>query len=403
MLNFTITKRKLSSFIALLAFLQAGLWYGGLADLIPVALLNQWNRLTLIFSVILAFLCIARKREINIATTLIVVYLLIGIFCNIGNNICQYIITDKMYPYLKSDRHNLPSKEIQHEIFKNTKAMALHKIGSVIVTGTDNLIISSFVNIASVGLYSNYMLILNSVGRFTSMISSTMTASVGNLVATCDMDKIYRTFRKVAFMNLWIHGFCACCFMTLLNPFIQLWLGERFVFPIYVVALIVFNKFLFGFREAPIVFRDAMGLFWYDRYKPLLEVIVNLIVSIVLVQVIGISGVFLGTICSAIFVCCWIEPYVLFKHGFHKPLYLYFLQVIPISITIVIITALMFYCEIFLPLNLVGFIGRMIMTCIGYNVLMFVVYRKCDEYTELKKLIITVISGGYHKIFKRKA
>lgn len=281
--------------------------------------------------------------------------------------------------------------------------MALHKIGSVIVTGTDNLIISSFVNIASVGLYSNYMLILNSVGRFTSMISSTMTASVGNLVATCDMDKIYRTFRKVAFMNLWIHGFCACCFMTLLNPFIQLWLGERFVFPIYVVALIVFNKFLFGFREAPIVFRDAMGLFWYDRYKPLLEVIVNLIVSIVLVQVIGISGVFLGTICSAIFVCCWIEPYVLFKHGFHKPLYLYFLQVIPISITIVIITALMFYCEIFLPLNLVGFIGRMIMTCIGYNVLMFVVYRKCDEYTELKKLIITVISGGYHKIFKRKA
>lgn len=74
MLDFTITKRKLSSFIALLAFLQAGLWYGGLADLIPVALLNQWNRLTLIFSVILAFLCIARKRKINIATTLIVLF-----------------------------------------------------------------------------------------------------------------------------------------------------------------------------------------------------------------------------------------------------------------------------------------------------------------------------------------
>jgi len=45
MLDFTITKRKLSSFIALLAFLQAGLWYGGLADLIPVALLNQWNKI----------------------------------------------------------------------------------------------------------------------------------------------------------------------------------------------------------------------------------------------------------------------------------------------------------------------------------------------------------------------
>ena len=63
----------------MLAFLQAGLWYGGLADLIPVALLNQWNRLTLIFSVILVFLCIARKREINVATTVIVLFKVIFI------------------------------------------------------------------------------------------------------------------------------------------------------------------------------------------------------------------------------------------------------------------------------------------------------------------------------------
>lgn len=128
---------------------------------------SQKKYITTMIQKIFQFVEVILKTVILLYFKEYIVYLLIGIFCNIGNNICQYIITDKMYPYLKSDRHNLPSKEIQHEIFKNTKAMALHKIGSVIVTGTDNLIISSFVNIASVGLYSNYMLILNSVGRFT--------------------------------------------------------------------------------------------------------------------------------------------------------------------------------------------------------------------------------------------
>lgn len=317
MLNFTITKRKLSSFIALLAFLQAGLWYGGLADLIPVALLNQWNRLTLIFSVILAFLCIARKREINIATTLIVLFKVI-------------------------------------------------------------LILSTYINGRTVDEveFTRFLCIVLSLEYFEDELDSIVTV----LMLVCELMVYYNLVTLSVGPDLYGAYYTALGYDNAAPPYLM---------AAYLVAI----------------------CFALEKRKYIRTII--LIVAIHATLLITMVGTGLVAVFFVDILLIWnliksieltlIKTYVLFKHGFHKPLYLYFLQVIPISITIVIITALMFYCEIFLPLNLVGFIGRMIMTCIGYNVLMFVVYRKCDEYTELKKLIITVISGGYHKIFKRKA
>lgn len=325
------------------------------------------------------------------------VYLCIGIVCNVLSNIVQYIVANRMFPYLKDDKKILPSDDERKEIFKNTKAMAMHKLGSVIITGTDNLLISAFVNIASVGIYSNYMLILNSVSRFTSLIGSTMTASVGNLVATCDMQRVYKTYCKITFMNIWIHGFCACCFMTLFNNFITIWIGNEFIFPATVVSLIVFNRFLIGFRDSTIVFRDAMGLFWYDRYKPILEIIVNLVVSIILVQYIGISGIFLGTIISGIAVCCTIEPYVLFKYGFRMNLSKYYLKVIPFVIPIFIITALLYFIEIKLPMNVFGLLVRGFISVVGYNTIMFLIFHRTEEFGALQEMMTVQIK----KILKR--
>lgn len=79
MIEINLHKRKLCSAIVMLALLQSGLWYGGLADLIPVGLLNQWNRISLIFTIILIILCVIRKRKINTVTCLLVLYKLIFI------------------------------------------------------------------------------------------------------------------------------------------------------------------------------------------------------------------------------------------------------------------------------------------------------------------------------------
>ena len=79
--------------------------------------------------------------------------------------------------------------------------------------------------------------------------------------------------------------------------------------------VIVLDFYIMEMRQVTLCFRNAMGLFWYDRYKPVFEVTINLGLSLLLVQRFGISGVLMGTIISSLATNFWVEPLVFFKHG----------------------------------------------------------------------------------------
>lgn len=68
------------------------------------------------------------------------------------------------------------------------------------------------------------------------------------------------------------------------------------------------------------VFRDSLGLYYYDRHKPIIESIINLMVSILLAKDFGLFGVFLGTLISMLATSFWVEPYILYKYGFEERL-----------------------------------------------------------------------------------
>ena len=84
------------------------------------------------------------------------------------------------------------------------------------------------------------------------------------------------------------------------------------------VAVIVAVFYLTGVRKTVLTFRDAAGIFWYDRYKSLVEAGVNLACSIPLAIRFGVVGTLLGTVISTIGVSFWVEARVLYKHHFHK-------------------------------------------------------------------------------------
>lgn len=57
----------------------------------------------------------------------------------------------------------------------------LHKLGSILVNNTDNLLLSSIVGIISNSLYSNYYLIIGSISQILHQLFRGIIASVGNL------------------------------------------------------------------------------------------------------------------------------------------------------------------------------------------------------------------------------
>ena len=131
------------------------------------------------------------------------IYLLLKIVCQLLENIILNVIANKMYPYLKDNDASKLDKKTEKSIFKKIKALFFHKVGSYIVLGTDNLIISTFIGIVVVGYYSNYYMVINAVNTFGFQIITSAVASIGNLLVTENAEKTYSVFKKIRFLNFW--------------------------------------------------------------------------------------------------------------------------------------------------------------------------------------------------------
>lgn len=245
-----------------------------------------------------------------------ILFLVIGIVTTLLCNLCISRAADRRNPYLRDrDAVLLPAEE-KKEIFANIRAMMMHKVGAVIVNNTDNLVLSACVGLLSVGSYSNYYLLLGSVRQILNQVYQGITASVGNLGVMEDESRVKRVFKAAVFIGQWLYGVAFICLYELLNPFVELSFGEKFLFSKEIVFVLCLNFYLNGLRNAALTFRDSMGLFWHDRYKSVLEAGLNIVFSLILVYYMGVIGVFLGTLFSMLLTSCWIEPYILYKHGF---------------------------------------------------------------------------------------
>lgn len=255
-----------------------------------------------------------------------ILFLTIYIICTLGTNLAISWRADNMYPFLKEGKVQPLEKQEKREIARNIKAMLMHKIGTVVINNTDNLILSAFVGIVSVGCYSNYYLVIGSVRQVLDQIFLGITASVGNLGVTEESSRVKRIFEISFFIGQWLYGWAAICLFELVSPFVELSFGKKYLFSSGVVFVICLQFYLMGLRKATQVFRDSLGLFWFDRYKAVVEAVLNLVFSLCFVQIWGICGIFLGTVASTAVTSMWVEPYVLYKKRLHAPVRRYFLH-----------------------------------------------------------------------------
>lgn len=229
-----------------------------------------------------------------------------------------------LYPYLKESNIEKLSPNVTQTIKKNVVAMMGHKLGGVVVNSTDNLLIAKLVDVRTVGLYSNYLMITTAVRTVYGVALQAITASFGNLNVSSEDDHKKSVFEKINFACAWIYGWSAICLLSLFQPFISLWVGEKMLLSPTTVYWITAAFYVTGMREASLLARSAMGLYWNDRYKPLFESIINLVVSIVLGKRYGIDGILMGTFASTMTTCFWVEPLMLYRHGFHTKVGNYF-------------------------------------------------------------------------------
>ena len=344
-------------------------------------IVNKNNMIFIILKFILQII-------ILILTGNYLIYLLVSLFTSIASNVRISYKADKNYPFIKGKEVEKLSREERKSILQNISALFLHRIGNVIVNGTDNLIISKMLGVTMVGMYSNYYLIIGAINSFTNIVYNAITASIGNLNATESKEKNYMVYKNVLFSNFWLGGFCAISLIILLNPFISLWIGKEYTLNILVVLVIVVNSYFTIIRKTTLVFRNAMGLFWKDRYKPLLESVINLVVSIFLTYKFGLIGVFLGTVVSTLTTSFWIEPWVLYKYGFNMKVRGYF-KIFILYVTITIIAGILtwYLACLITGSSLVVFLYKIVICIIVPNLFFLICFYKKNEFKYFQSLL----------------
>lgn len=331
-----------------------------------------------------------------ILTKNFIVYLLIQIIILLIQRIIINKYITKKYSFIDfKDKDKLEKKDL-NLIIKNVKAMFFHKIGDYCINSTDNLIISAFINIEIVGIYSNYMMIINMLNSFSVMIFNSIVASLGNLITTESNEKKEKIFNKMNFIGFLIYGFASVCLINLFNNFIEIWIGSKFCLEFNVVAVIVMNFYLTGMRVPVATMKSAAGLFDVDKYTPLIQSAINLLISIILAKRIGLLGVILGTLLSSIAIPCWQRPYLIYKHVLNKSSKRYFIEyfkyliiIIGCSILSLIVNEYLSFGNLYLEFILKGIIVTFI-----FVIAILVIYRKSEEMEYIMKLLKKVIKRG---------
>ncbi len=289
---------------------------------------------------------------------------------------------NRLYPYLLDKQVKKLSHEETGEVVRKTKALVLHKVGDVARLQTDSMIISAFINVTLVGYVGNYNMILTSVANFVNIIFNSVLSSFGNLIATESREKQFQVFKVYRFFACWIYGFSAVGFLLLLTPFIVIWQhGTEKVLPAAVVFCILFDYYFKGDRIVLSNFKTAAGVFEQDKYLALIQGLVNLVISIVLVQKIGLLGVYIGTVISGL-IANITKPFIIYRVCFDKSARSYFTESLKyLAVLAGILLLLTGLKTVIMPeVTLLSFAVMFVVICVVFNGIFLALFGRTEEF-----------------------
>lgn len=336
------------------------------------------------FSIGLALLQII----ILLLTQNFLLYLGLQILSGIVQNATVAWETNKKFPFLK-DKDIAPlSIDEKNKIKKNVGALAIYKVGTLSLNSTDNIIISKFVGIMSVGLYSNYFLLQYAVNGLLSTVFGNLTASIGNYNAIETDDNKYHMFKVLNLMSYWGYSVCSVCLFICMTPFIKCWVGDEYIMDNKVCFVVAVNMYIAGMLFASFNYRQTMGLFIQGKLRPVISAIENILLSLILVKYMGITGVLWGTAITRLTTNGWYDPYIVFKKGLHISPWLYFKDYIIKLIVALLGGGLAFYiCSLIPYKGLFSVIVKAFASFTIMNAIIAISFCKTEEFVYLFNIL----------------
>lgn len=223
----------------------------------------------------------------------------LGILTESLINIWIWWYVGKKYPYLNTYRKVPLPSELVAKIKKDIKNIFVTKLSGKLLISTDSLIMSGFINLGIVGLYSNYTMITLSLNNIVEAFSNTLQPTVGNLFIEENHKKEFNVLRQITFVFFLFASFAATSLFALMTPFVSdIWLAPEYGLDMIIICWCV-NNFYFLTMGYPLsMMMGVTGLFHKERNLAIAVSLTNIGLSLLLVKPFGIPGVLCGTFCA---------------------------------------------------------------------------------------------------------
>ncbi|MCI5773541.1 MAG: hypothetical protein MR210_03160 [Erysipelotrichaceae bacterium] len=327
-----------------------------------------------------------------------ILFLSIQILCKILQNIwiSKYVL--KNYPYLTEKNIAKLDDEEKKVISKNIKAAFLHNTGDILVDNTDNLIMSSFLGLTTVGIYGTHMMFINAAVLIKFQMFNSIQASIGNLNAEVeDLDYKYTILKRLDMMYFLIFSAVSLGFFFLFRPLMVIY-NNNIVFGYSVLAVMIINFYIASIRSNINQFKYSCGLFYKDRFKPILEVLANFILSILLIQKWGLFGILFATTMVRLLITCPIEQYIVFKYYFNKSFIKYYVMFLIKILFVLFLGTVLYVIELNFLMG-VNIIVKFVIACALLLILLIIfcfIFKNNDSviyFKNMMKIILNKIIG----------
>lgn len=321
-------------------------------------------------------------------------YLLINALYGLTGNTIIYFVFKKKYPEIKENVKDIGAENV--ELTKNLKNVVPMKLSNYIYNSTDNVVISKILGLTTVAIYSNYMTIINGLMGVEFLFGNILTSSFGKIIKEVENKKtVFRYFLFFQYAQFLFTGFATVSLAILCEPFIKLWIGERFVVEISVFVLLIIDFYVHSMYQPAYVMFGATGKFKDDKYITLVSAIMNIVISIIAVNVIGLCGVIVGTLITDLYIWA-VRTYQMVKKYFLENLAKYSMKMLMYTISV----ALGFYlsfsiCKFIIVSNLVvELVLKFVVCLIVPNAVNILFTAKSNEFTFLKQYVLKYIKKG---------
>lgn len=329
-----------------------------------------------------------------ITTKNFLLYLITQFTFSIIQNLIISRIADKMYPFMRKNRTLKLDKQKKNKLTADIRDLMIGKLSGVLVNNTDNLIITYFSGLTTVGLCSNYNLLISIINTTLMQFFNGIQASLGNLNAVESKEKREQYFNIISFVNFWMFGFCAICIVILINDVINIWIGDKYILDNSIKYVLAANFYIIGMHNSVWSYKVTSGIFKKGRFILAIMATINLVLSIFLGNRMGLFGILFATTIARLCTNVWYDPWAIYSIIFNKSCKEYFIRYIK-NILIIFLT-LFLTNQIINVIDLnnslyTNFVFKLIICIIIPNICFCVSFFQREEFKFIISYIIKIL------------